>query len=64
MGNRHAPAWGERRVSSYSDGANNCLEVAHCRRKVGLWDTKDRGLGHLEFTLEQWQWFVDTAKRS
>lgn len=56
--------WGQRRKSSYSDGGNNCLEFAHDGQRVGLWDTKSPDAGHLEFTLEQWQAFVNEAKQS
>lgn len=65
MGNQHAPAWGERKVSSYSDGANNCIEVAHSRGQqlIGIWDSKNVVDDHVEVSPTAWAAFQAYAKR-
>lgn len=64
MGNHNTPTWGERRVSSYSDGANNCIQVAHAGHQVGVWDSKAAGGDPLEVGRGSWQQFVAAVKHS
>jgi Domain of unknown function (DUF397) len=49
--------------SSYSDGQNNCVEVAFLDRgDVALRDSKDKGRGPiLRFTASEWVAFVGGA---
>ncbi|GAB2964541.1 DUF397 domain-containing protein [Saccharothrix stipae] len=55
--------WGSRRKSSRSQGANNCVEVAHGDRPVvGVWDTKHRDAGPIVVPAARWQAFVATMK--
>ncbi|MFJ5226556.1 DUF397 domain-containing protein [Streptomyces sp. NPDC088400] len=51
-----APAW---RRSSYSTGANNCVESARTRADgLAVRDSKDVNLPHLSFTPGAWTAFV------
>jgi len=57
--------WGDRRVSSRSTGANNCVELAHGRAEnvaVGVWDTKHRQSGPLVFRPVEWSGFLAAVK--
>lgn len=65
MVDQHTPAWGERRVSSYSDGANNCVEVAWDGRGqlVGVWDSKAvPTAAGIEVTRATWRQFASMVK--
>jgi hypothetical protein len=56
-------SWGEPRKSSYSDGGNNCVEVAHGDRPVvGVWDTKHRDAGPIVVPAGRWAAFVRSLK--
>ena len=57
--------WGSRRTSSRSQGANNCVEVAHGndRPVVGVWDTKQRTTGPIMVPAARWTAFVTAMKR-
>ncbi|MBP2340795.1 formylmethanofuran dehydrogenase subunit D [Saccharothrix coeruleofusca] len=54
--------WGERRTSSFSDGANTCVEVAHGPSVVGVWDTKHRESGPIVVPRARWAAFVAGLK--
>lgn len=56
--NRASAAWHK---STYSAGANNCVEVAE-GPVTGVRDTKHRDLGALFFSGNEWAAFLDTAK--
>ena len=47
--------------SSYSSGANNCVEVAE-GPITGVRDTQNRELGALTYGSAEWRAFLDTAK--
>ncbi|MEU8135924.1 DUF397 domain-containing protein [Streptodolium elevatio] len=53
-------AW---RKSTYSDGGDNCVEVAGLEATAGVRDTKARDRGHLELGPHTWRSFLDTLKR-
>ncbi len=55
--NRTSAAW---HTSSYSSGANNCVEVAE-GPVTGVRDTKHRELGSLHFSAAEWRAFLSTA---
>ena len=55
-------SWGEPRKSSYSDGANNCVEVAHAPELTGVWDTKRREQGPIVVPRARWAAFVRSLK--
>jgi hypothetical protein len=51
------------RTSSYSGGAGECVEVAHCPAgHVAVRDSKDTAGGKLLFTSSGWQDFVGRVK--
>jgi hypothetical protein len=52
-------AW---RVSTYTGGQGNCVEVADAAHVVMVRDTKDRDGGALAFTAEAWRAFTDTLR--
>jgi hypothetical protein len=54
--------WGQRRKSSYSDGGNNCVVIAHDGQMVGVWDSKAAG-DPVEVNRTSWQQFVAAMKR-
>lgn len=56
--------WGRRKVSSFSDGANNCVEAAHGQTGpvIGVWDTKRRQDGPLVFGDIEWSAFLTDVK--
>lgn len=56
--------WGTSRISSYSAGANNCVEAAHAvaADTVGVWDTKRRDNGPLVVTGHRWTTFIAQLK--
>ena len=56
--NRASAAWHK---SSYSSGANNCVEVAE-GPVTGVRDTKHRELGTLTYGPAEWRAFLRTAK--
>lgn len=49
--------------SSYSVGANNCVEVREITRQVGVRDSKDVKRKALAFGGDAWQAFVDAMPR-
>ncbi|WP_110945546.1 DUF397 domain-containing protein [Streptomyces avicenniae] len=52
------------RVSSYSNGEGQCVEVARCATAVGARDTKDTGHGpELWTSCESWAAFVGSVRR-
>jgi hypothetical protein len=55
--------WGEPRKSSYSDGANNCVEATHGGPVVGVWDTKHRQAGPIVVPQARWTAFLAGLKR-
>lgn len=55
--NRTSAAWHK---SSYSSGANNCVEVAE-GAVTGVRDTQNRDLGALTFESAEWRAFLSTA---
>jgi hypothetical protein len=59
----NTPGWGQRKISSFSTGANNCLEAAHAPAGlVGIWDTKHRASGPLTFPASRWNaWLAAVA---
>ncbi|MGH3774797.1 MAG: DUF397 domain-containing protein [Pseudonocardiaceae bacterium] len=51
------------RKSSYSQGANNCVEVTtEVPGWVGVRDTKNRDAGLLALNQQQWDGFLDAVK--
>ncbi|GAB3722852.1 DUF397 domain-containing protein [Nocardiopsis nanhaiensis] len=56
--NRASAAWHK---SSYSSGANNCVEVAE-GPVTGVRDTMHRELGALFFSGGEWESFLHSAK--
>ncbi len=55
-------AW---RMSSYSDGTGNCVEVASADHFVAVRDTKQSGNGPLlEFTEAAWRRFLAETRRN
>lgn len=54
--------WGSRRKSSRSQGANNCVEVAHAPGLAGVWDTKHREQGPIVVPAARWQAFLAGLK--
>ena len=54
-------AW---RISSYSGGQGNCIEVADHGNRVLVRDTKDRTGPVLRFSADTWRRFADRVKRS
>jgi hypothetical protein len=54
--------WGSKKKSSRSQGANNCVEVAHGPAVVGVWDTKQREAGPIVVGAAQWRTFVEALK--
>ena len=48
--------------STYSSGAHNCVEVAE-GPITGVRDTKHRELGALFFSGDEWESFLNLAKR-
>lgn len=50
------------RKSSYSSGANNCVEVADTPDFSAVRDTQNRELGALTYGPAEWRAFLDTAK--
>jgi len=55
-----ASAW---RKSSYSSGANNCVEVAITPPAVAVRDTKDRNGPVLSISLGDWRAFTAAVRR-
>jgi hypothetical protein len=53
------PSW---RKSSYSGGAQQCVEVGRIAGCAAVRDTKDRAAGHLTATGDQWSAFIDAVK--
>ncbi|MCO1580878.1 DUF397 domain-containing protein [Crossiella sp. SN42] len=49
------------RVSSYSGGGNNCVEVALPAAVAAVRDTKNRAGGALVFSRAQWHGFLTAA---
>ncbi|GAA2822879.1 DUF397 domain-containing protein [Crossiella cryophila] len=49
------------RVSSYSGGGNNCVEVALPAAAAAVRDSKNRAGGALTFTRAQWHGFLASA---
>ena len=56
--NRVSAAWHK---SSYSAGANNCVEVAE-GLTTAVRDTRHRELGALLFSSSEWEAFLRTTK--
>ncbi|MBB6170229.1 hypothetical protein HNR23_000289 [Nocardiopsis mwathae] len=53
----------EFRKSSYSGNRQDCVEVArHTAIGAAMRDTKNRGLGHIEFPAAEWAAFIEAAK--
>ncbi|MGH3799623.1 MAG: DUF397 domain-containing protein [Pseudonocardiaceae bacterium] len=51
------------RKSSYSEGANNCVEVTtELPGWVGVRNTKNRDTGLLALNRQQWDGFLDAVK--
>lgn len=48
-------------VSSYTGAQGNCVEVAESSR-VLVRDTKNRELGHLAFSTDEWTSLLSTLK--
>lgn len=46
------------RKSSYSGGHNNCLEVGHADKLVGIRDTKNRAEGTITVPRTTWLAFI------
>lgn len=57
--------WGPGRVSSYSEGTDNCVEVARSTSgdAVSITDTKDPDRDRLVLSRRSWQRFLATAGR-
>lgn len=55
------PAW---RVSTYTGGNGNCVEVAAVQYAVVVRDTKDRAGAVLAFVPASWRRFAATIKES
>jgi hypothetical protein len=53
--------WGWK-ISSYSTGANNCIETASAGCVVGVRDTKDRDRGIVAVGAPAWARFVASLK--
>jgi len=53
------PAW---RVSTYTGGNGNCVEVANAAGAVVVRDTKDRDGAVLNIPVAAWRAFTDTQK--
>lgn len=47
--------------SSYSSGANNCVEVSE-GSTTGIRDTQHRDLGSLTFPSNEWQAFLNATE--
>ena len=63
MTTQPAPDFGPWWKSSYSNGGDNCVEIAISGDgRVGLRDTKDRGLGPHVFTRAEWAAFLAGAR--
>lgn len=56
-----SPASGWRK-SSFSQGAENCVEVGRIAEGAALRDTKDRAAGFIVADREQWGAFVGAIK--
>ncbi|MEV0083002.1 DUF397 domain-containing protein [Saccharopolyspora sp. NPDC050642] len=50
------------RKSSYSGGAQQCVEVGRVAGGAGVRDTKNRAAGYLTATADQWAVFLDAIK--
>ncbi|MBA8825773.1 hypothetical protein FHX42_003139 [Saccharopolyspora lacisalsi] len=48
--------------STYSSGAQDCVEVALTARAVGVRDSKDRAVGHFTVPPARWNTFLNTVK--
>lgn len=60
MGNEVIPAW---RVSAYTGGQGNCVEVGSTASVVAVRDTKDRENGPvLRFAPNAWYAFTEHLK--
>lgn len=57
--------WGPGRVSSYSEGTDNCVEVAFSLSSdaVSIVDTKDPERTRLILSQQSWRRFLATASR-
>jgi hypothetical protein len=55
----HIAGW---RKSSFSNGGDNCVEVAANGGTVAVRDSKDRGQTPLVFTRDEWAAFLAGAK--
>ncbi|MBB4964681.1 DUF397 domain-containing protein [Saccharothrix violaceirubra] len=55
--------WGERRKPRRSQGANNCVEIAHAADLVGVWDTKHREAGPVVVGRRAWAAFLATGRK-
>jgi Domain of unknown function (DUF397) len=55
------PAW---RVSTYTGGNGNCVEVAAAARTVVVRDTKDRGGVVLAVSADAWRRFAAMVRES
>ena len=53
---RESALW---RVSSYSGGGNNCVEIAPAASGWRVRDTKDRAGGALAVPAESWRVFLE-----
>jgi hypothetical protein len=53
------PAW---RVSTYTGGNGNCVEVANAAGAVAVRDTKDRDGAVLSIPAPAWRAFADAQK--
>jgi hypothetical protein len=58
---QHNQASGPWHKSTYSAGANNCVEVAE-GLATAVRDTQHRELGTLTFPAREWQAFLGVAK--
>lgn len=59
MAAQPAPTFGQWWKSSYSNGGDNCVEIAlSSDGRVGLRDTKDRSLPPHVFTHAEWATFL------
>lgn len=48
--------------SSYSAGAENCVEVREYMAGADVQDTQNRQLGHLSFSASEWHAFLDEVR--
>lgn len=52
----------EWRTSSYSTGANECVEVRRAAAGTDMRDSKARGLGHLGVASDEWVAFLASLR--